>query len=85
MIETPTGAVFTLYIEGLTWVLPVPFEIKAMDHYHTYRVTIKNTFDTPLKLIVTLMHYSLLHQGSRYVCKTSKVLHNRYTLLVAVV
>lgn len=59
MIETPTGAVFTLYIEGLTWVLPVPFEIKAMDHYHTYRVTIKSTFDTPLKLIVTLMHYSL--------------------------
>lgn len=64
------------------WTFSVPFEAA---HYHTCRMPVKNTSDAPLKLIVTLLYIiaPLLHQTSRYVCKTS-ISHNGYTLLAAV-
>lgn len=59
MIQTPTGVIFRLYCVGITWILPVPFKIEAMVYYCTFTVTIKNTSDDLLKLVITLMPYGL--------------------------
>lgn len=73
---------FTVFLET-HWTFTASFEAS---HYHTHRMPVKNTSDAPLKLIVTRLYIiaCLLHQTSRYVCKTSKVSHNGCTLLAAV-